>query len=345
MASWQSILDIDPTLGNGGDATAAINSALDWGRQHPQDRHRCGVTLYLPDGKYVISSTIREDTQSGALRLIGESQWGTIIQAAPIWTKGAPMIHLGKNDGHGCYRPFIQNLTLDGLAKSKGAIGLRLDQCGIGIVSGVTFRNCDIALWNRGSISLSIRDQCQFETCNRGLISDIYAGMAANCLEVVGAWFSAMMQEALIHRNSGLAVIRGNVFQSPTMGGGTNAVLFETANSGSGYGDGPIFEDNWTEGGDYLFAAYFNNTQNAKVKNNCVFGVSGSQWNMEGGFGFAGSPGWRDDGNSFFGFFHKPPSGGRAGNYAIWADTGSPRGKSDATVAEANVLNGLPSYP
>lgn len=333
-----NILDINPNLGNGQDVSDALDEFAVAAKLVPHGQAQLGNSLYVPNGDYRMTRTFREDTQSGALRIKGESQWGVTFIADTAWTSGNPMFHLGRDDGHGSYRAHLSNFRIDGLDKAKGAIGLRMDQCGISTVSGVNFKNCDKLAWLRGCVSLTFKDKCQFEYANWGPIFEAYNGMSSNCSAIDEAWFSAIQQSALTVRNSGAFRATRNVFQSATIGGVENMIRFFSAHEGgvpldgsgnpifTGKYDGPVLADNWIEGGAYAYAAYFNNTRCARVTGNNLFGGTQADGSKEGGIFFRVSPDRYEAENSVTGTFNRTPGGDRTANYARYADTASPVG-------------------
>lgn len=136
------------------DDTRAIQRALN-------DYPNAGAIIYLPNGTYVISNTLRWPHGKGSgseekrTILQGQSRLGTIIKlkdacpgftdpASPremVWTGGAPAQR---------FRNAIRNLTFDTGKGNAGAIGVRFNASNVGCLRDTTIRSGD----GRGVIGL-----------------------------------------------------------------------------------------------------------------------------------------------------------------------------------------------
>ena len=140
------------------DDTVAIQTAVD-----------ANATVFFPDGTYIISDTIRESTNGGARRLVGNNRLTTIIKSKSTMTN-KPLIWFGNSNGHAVYRGQIENLYIDGRAVGDGNIGIRLHEAGLTKISSVYITNCGIAAQMLGTIGCSFNGVTEISTNTKGIV-------------------------------------------------------------------------------------------------------------------------------------------------------------------------------
>lgn len=123
------------------DCTAAIQKAL-------QDHAGADATLYLPNGTYIVSDTIRWQGRATRNMLQGQSMAGTIIRLkddCPGFTSPAApraVINTGFFPPQR-FRNAIRNLTVDTGRGNYGAIGVQFNASNQGQMNTVTIRSGD----------------------------------------------------------------------------------------------------------------------------------------------------------------------------------------------------------
>lgn len=126
------------------DDTEAIQQAL---TEHGGQQ---GTTLYLPNGVYLISSTIRwpgQGSSYGFISLQGQSRAGTVLHlkdgvfTSPVHPKA--VISMGAHGSADYFDNMIRNLTIDTGRNNSGAEGMQFFSNNSGCVREVTIQSGD----------------------------------------------------------------------------------------------------------------------------------------------------------------------------------------------------------
>jgi hypothetical protein len=307
------------------DSTVAIQKAIN-----------AGWAIYIPIGVYIISATLREKTNGGALRIVGENRKRSILRAPLL---AAPILWVGNSNGHGNYRADFSTFSIDGVNKTTGSVGMILHEAGTSHISDVDIRNVDVQCKAVGVISVTFDGKCEWGTSNSGLLfSQPVTGVPAseddllvtasplslstNVNEVRDIWFTAVSGDVIVVKG-GLTNIRGVTLQGCGSDVNRDLVSLIQANESFDFGGGASFEG-WIEGGSYRYAIAIRNTNGAKIGSQTF--ISGSSSNSptnlpkEGGI-FVDLPSRHtviEKGVSIRGFFVAPPTESRLANGAIY---------------------------
>lgn len=288
------------------------------------------TTIFFPNGTYLIDDTIREATNGGARRLIGENEWNSVIKASAAMN-GKPLLWFGNSNGHGNYYGQVETLKLDGNAKAQGNIGLRWQEAGTTITRDVHITNCGIAIQGLGCIHNRVEGNTFISSCVEGVkftrlphgvpsgpnditVTANAIDMVPNMSKIVNAWITSCDQTAL-RIEGGLFLVEGCTFQSATNSGAAYDVIsVSSANESYDYGGGPTIRDNWIEGGSYRYAIAVRSTRQARVTGNFIAGADAADGSKEGGILLKASKDCHVKGNSVRGYFSRAASEGRAVN-------------------------------
>jgi hypothetical protein len=307
------------------DDTAAIQAAI--------NAHKC---IYLPIGTYKITSTLRESTNGGALRILGEHRKFSILKASGL---AAPILWVGNSNGHGNYRADFSNFTIDGVNKTTGSVGMILHESGTSHVHDVDIKNVDVACKAVGVIGTLFGGKSEWASCNGGLLfSDPTTGtpsgiddltttaspltLNANANVVENIWFSAIAGDVVVVKG-GMTHIKSVVLQGCGSDINRDLITFQDANESYQFRDGSSFEG-WIEGGTYRYAVAIRNSTGTKIGGRTYIAGSSSalitNFPKEGGI-------YKDTlsrdivfekGISIYGYFVATPTEGRLANGAVY---------------------------
>lgn len=325
LKSFVSVTDYgaDPT--GKADSTTAIQKAINEAK-----------TVYFPVGTYLISDSLREATNGGARRFVGENQFGCKILAHTNMVN-KPMIWLGNSTGHANYFGSIEKIKLDGGDKNQNNIGIRWHEAGTSITKDVTVENCGIAIEGLGSIHNRIEGNIYIAYCKKGIIfkridpgipdsiNDVTTtahpiSLSTNMSKIINVWFNSIEQE-VIWVEGGLCKIEGCTLQgSPNGNGDFDAITLINANEAYDYGGGSIVENCWFEQLQCRYAIAVRNTRAARIKGNFISGNDGYPDRMEGGILLNNADNTIVKENSIRGLFRKNPTQGRIHNAAVYVD-------------------------
>lgn len=315
------------------DCTPAFQEALD-----------VAWTVFVPNGRYLVGSTIREATNGGARNIVGQSRTRSKLVANPtLAASGQPILWLGNSNGHGNYRARVQHLHLDGGDSSgkgaAGAIGVRAHECGTSFFGDLYLIGCSIAIDAVGCIGSSFGgEKTEIYNSQRGLWHSVpAAGTPASPDDVTTTastlslkdninhsgnfWFAAVAKPVRIR--GGLTHLEHVVLQSCGVNSGDDLIHLLDANESYDYGGGPNITNVWCEGGNYRSVVRVENTRDARLRK---FFLSGGGANCEQGIVVIGSKGCRVDDVAARGSWSRTASEGRAGNYWLYVDINSQNG-------------------
>lgn len=313
------------------DCASAFQQAIDEAR-----------TIFVPNGLYHIGATVREATNGGARSIIGHSRLHTkIVANKALAARGAPIFWFGNSNGHGNYRLRFQHISLNGArgAAAGGAIAIRAHECGTSFIGDLYISGCETAIDAIGCIGSSFGgEKTEIVACQKGLWhSDPKPGVPANIDDITTTasplslkdnanrvsnfWFSKVAKPIRI--KGGLTHIGHVVLQNCGNGNVDDLIHLLAANESYDYGGGPSVTDIWCEGGDYRCVIRVENTRDARIRK--VF-LSGSGPKCEQGIVVIRSKGCRVDDVAARGFWSRPPSEKRSGNYWLYVGADSPNG-------------------
>lgn len=157
------ILDVTKHFGAKGDGVTDDSDAIQRAIDQVKGKN---LTLYFPDGIYLVSKTLSvggiPHSPDRTITFQGESQTGTIIKlrdnAPGFDLVGEPKVVLslydGQSTGDAMYN-YVYDMTIDVGSGNKAAIGLRYMTNNTGAVVNVTIRSTDSQ--KRGYIGLDLR--------------------------------------------------------------------------------------------------------------------------------------------------------------------------------------------
>ena len=295
-------------------------------------------TVFFPLGTYLVSDTIRESSNGGERRLIGENQFATIIKSKSTMTN-KPIFWFGNSTGHGNYRGHIESLTFDGSSKAQNNIGIRWHECGTSIVRDVFIINCGMAIQGLGCIHSSVEGNTYIQDCIEGIkftktpigvpssLDDITVTASpltlnTNMTKIRNVWLTAIEKTA-VRIEGGMFELKGSTFQSCTTDGISDVVSVFNANEAYDYGGGVKVEDNWFEGGLYKYAIAVRGTRGSCVNHNFISGSESPNAEKEGGILISSSENTTAQDNSIRGYFSRTPSEGRLANAGVYVTQNS----------------------
>lgn len=300
-----------------------------------------GAELWFPDGTFLISDRILDQTSASRLCVRGPGHRRTIIKASPDLTD-TQMIRVGNNTGHGVLQFMIDGVGFDGGDKTQNNTALMLHEGGLSRVSNFAAENCGTAIESPGGIAVSIEGRNYIASCTNGInfsrpttgtpadafdttTTSAALSMSTNVSKIEGVWFTSIDEE-VIHAEGGLFQLRNLVIQSCGASVDNDLVTFQDCNESFDYGGGPLLDAVWIEGGTYRYAIASRDTRGGSMRN--VF-ISGSSTNAadnlpkEGGIllggNVHGSSNWEiDQSTAIRGFFVATPTESRLANGALY---------------------------
>lgn len=300
-----------------------------------------GQALAIPDGVYITSDRVLDQTSASRKVIRGAGHRRAIIKADPSLTN-TQIIRVGNNTGHGVVQLDIEGVGFDGGGKANGNTALMLHEGGLSRVCNFAAENCGTAIEAPGAIATSIEGRNYVGTCTKGIIftrpitgtpADAFditktsasLSMSTNVSKIEGVWFTAVDEE-VIRGEGGLFQLKNLVVQSCGSGVSEDLIVLNSCNESFDYGGGPLLECVWIEGGTYRYAVRAIDTRGGTMRN-CF--LSGSSTNSptdfpkEGGIllegSVHGSSNWNIDGsNSIRGFFVATPTESRLANAALY---------------------------
>lgn len=301
-------------------------------------------TVVVPDGTYLIGTTIREASDGGARSLIGQSRLHTrIVATAGLATRGDPLFWFGNSSAHGNYRLRFEHMSLNGAGEATsgtgGAIGIRAQECGTSYIGNLYIYRCAIAIDAIGCIGSSFGgEQSEVIGCQRGVwfsvptagsprgADDIATtssplSLKDNANRVKNFWLSKVARP--VRLMGGLTHVDHLVLQNCGNGASDDLIHLLEANESYDYGGGPALTNIWCEGGTYRSIVRIEHTRDASVRK--MF-LSGPGPAGEQGIVVLSSKGCRVDDVAARGTWSGPPSEGRNGNYWLYVDAASPNG-------------------
>jgi len=308
--------------------TAGINAAI-----------AASNAVYFPIGTYMINATVGDSGANPIQRtLIGGDQQKTIIKAAPSLTNGG-MVWFGNSSGYGAQYCTVRNMTIDGGGIASNNSGLVYQSAGLSLVQNVTLQNCGRGAWMHGCIDTAMID-CNIFTCYEGAWWDVYPigtpsgprdmtaqatqTTRANISRMYGCWISGGTSTA-VYISGGQFLLDACTFQSATSLATSNIIHVVDSNEAYDYGNGPIIQNCWQEGGTYKYALYIENTRQTRIFNNNFNGDFGVGTNVEGAI-FLDANSVRNvsiKNNAIRGNYSATPTGGRLANAGIYVTSGN----------------------
>lgn len=264
------------------DSTVAINRAITSVANIYTGRR----SLFIPTGIFIVSATLREATNGGAMDIFGENKYNSVLKAAAGMT--VPVLWVGNSNGHGNYRAVFKNFAVTGntLAGNHGVV---LHEAGNSSVQDLRITLCDSGIFFPGMIGSRIRD------CELGSNSIHIRGTAPvagvpssiddttktaspltlhNNINVIdGCWLSA--GSAGISIVGALTRISGCTFQGVGDDPTKNIIDLTNSYEAFDYGAGPIVDSCWFEGGTYRAMVNVKRTRFAVIKN-CFMSGAGA---------------------------------------------------------------------
>jgi hypothetical protein len=305
--------------GNGTtDDTIRAQAAIATGHRH----------FIVPAGATILlSDTLREATNGGALHIQGQNKEHSILQASGSFPIGEPLVWVGNSGTHGVYRAEFDHLRIDG---SDRAIGIRLHEASISLVTANKITRCVIGVDGPGTMGSSISDN-EIQVCDFGIkmtrmvlgtasgpddteVTDAPLSLNTNINRILGNWISAC--DTGVHVEGGLCAIAFNTWQSNGTTS-TDALVLKNANESNGYGGGPTVYQNWFEDSDTRCQIRLIGTQKASIDRNLLSVKVGCEQTIVGD-----SDSWytKISGNSFIGHGLATPAEGRTQNAVIYMD-------------------------
>ncbi|WP_395392888.1 hypothetical protein WBP07_17335 [Novosphingobium sp. BL-8A] len=302
------------------------------------------LTITVPDGTYLVGTTIREKTNGGARSIIGQSRLNTRIMAAPnLAHQGMPIFWFGNNSGHGNYRLRFQHLSLNGAGDQTngagGAIGIRAQECGTSVIGDLYISRCQIAIDAIGCIGASFGgEKTEIMACEQGLwhsapnsgkptgpdditLTASPLSLKDNANRASNFWFSKVARP--VRLMGGLSHLGHVVLQSCGSGTSDDLIHLLSANESYDYGGGPTLSDIWCEGGNYRSIIRVEHTRDARIRK--IF-LSGAGTTSEQGIVVINSKGCRVDDVAARGSWLRSPTEERSGNHWLHVDSTSSGG-------------------
>jgi hypothetical protein len=322
---FKSVKDFGAVGDGVADDTAAFQAAI--------NAHKC---IYIPIGTYKITATLRQSTNGGALRILGEHRKFSILKASGL---AAPIIWVGNSNGHGNYRADFSQFTIDGVNKTTGSVGMILHEAGTSHVHDVDIKNVDVACKAVGVIGTLFGGKSEWSSCNSGLlltdpnngtpssiddllITDSPLTLNPNANVIENIWFTAIAGDVVLCKG-GMTHIKGVVLQACGTDVNRDLITFQDSNESYQYRDGASFEG-WVEGGTYRYTVAIRNSTGVKIGGRTFISGSStaslSNFPKEGGI-------YKDTlsrdivlekGISIYGFFAGTPTEGRLANAAVY---------------------------
>ena len=319
LAQTVSVKDFGAVGDGVTDDTAAIQAAIDSGAR----------SIYLPQGTYLVSDTLRQDTNGYALSVFGDNKYNSILKAAA--GMAVPVLWTGNSSGHATYRGVYENFAIQG-SSTSGNHGLVIQEGGNSRVRNLRITLCDNAIFAPGVIGISIRD-CELGGSTIGInmtalphgtpsgpndtsVTAAPIGLRNNINLVDSIWLAGCGQGISVQ--GGLTRITGCTFQSCGDALTKDIINLTNCNESFDYGGGPIVENCWFEGGVYRSMIYVYHTRAARIYNNFM---SGTAANSEAAIIAYNAHQIIIEGNSIRDSFLAPPTDGRTVNAPIYVYT------------------------
>lgn len=298
------------------DDTVAIQAAIDSGAR----------SIYLPQGTYLVSDTLRQDGNGYALGVFGDNKYNSKLKAAA--GMNVPVLWVGNSSGHATYRGVYENFLIEGTGLT-GNHGLVLQEGGNCRVRNLRIITCDNGIFAPGIIAATIRD-CEIGGCVIGVnmtalphgtpsgpddttVTAAPIGLRNNVNVIDSIWFAGCGEAVSVE--GGLTKITSCTFQSCGDGPTKDIINLTDCNESFDYGGGPIVEDCWFEGGQYRSMIYVYHTRAARIYN-CF--MSGNSTSSEAAIIAYNAHQIIVEGNSIRDSFTATPTDGRTVNAPIY---------------------------